>query len=452
MKRVFAAAAIATLFAATPASAGIPYGYYEFGEMVSELPAEAADLFGQQATLCHLVRKYHIAYIPLFFRSEGYVIAANHCAAASYVPLTADRFAALQAMGIVPKSLPAVPSLSLGQRSPPVAIGLLVAAFVMVVASAKRRQRRRVADLGDLPDATKALLDMLAHAATACGVPRTEAAPLIAVLATHFSTTPVQAQEVQRGADIALARSLPKPRPVDISMLARAVPTAHRQAAMEALMTLVETQGALPPSALPFLRHLSAQLKADAGLAKRRAYANVSPGGPLHGLIRPAKDHDPRPTGSHDEPPRAAPTATASAPEPTVSAGFHTVAEPLPPGTRVAFEIMCRAALKNGLPGPSEVEAIQAMSQLLLRMPLDPTFLARMIAAAANLPDPPDFALLLAGLSAPEKEKHVRMALLVASSRGNTSPAAAAFVAQLARAAGLDDARLRALYAELEEA
>ncbi|NJM84166.1 MAG: hypothetical protein HC844_18505 [Tabrizicola sp.] len=122
-----AVAGLATICLATTAEARRGGGgSYEFMEYVADFkaPAEATD--GKQLYLCHLIKDYHALFVPLYYQSEGYVLAENRCDTENYYDFTAAALAEAKAAGALPADLPDAPSISLARRIPTVILGLVI--------------------------------------------------------------------------------------------------------------------------------------------------------------------------------------------------------------------------------------------------------------------------------------------------------------------------------------
>lgn len=87
----------------------VPSGWYETTDFVAETTLPGM-------SLCHLVKKHHIAYLPYRFESMGYVMAENACKAETFFPLNATQVAELQKSGLIDPAIPLVPQTSLRLR------------------------------------------------------------------------------------------------------------------------------------------------------------------------------------------------------------------------------------------------------------------------------------------------------------------------------------------------
>ena len=109
-------------------------GHYEFMEFVAEFNAPADLIGGATLSLCHLIDKNHALYVPLWYESQGYVLAENRCVTDSYLSLTPQAFADAQAAGIIPADLPAEPSIGFLRKLPPYLFGLgLILGFISFI-------------------------------------------------------------------------------------------------------------------------------------------------------------------------------------------------------------------------------------------------------------------------------------------------------------------------------
>lgn len=251
IKPLFAATAAAlTLCAATPAAAGIPYGYQEFTDPVMPLPAGASGVAGEQVYLCHLVRKFHLAFVPVFYWSEGYVLGERACTTDHYTMLTPDQLANLKTTGILPAKLPAAPSLSWAQRSPMIAEALIVLGLFMAFRRASQRQQQRFAAMGDgLAEISKRVLDTLCHAARATGLTDANGVALIRQV-----TEKATGQSVSDSAILnTLSATKPRPSHYDQTRFAKGLTADQCDTLLHAILLMFTAANVMGPEARRFV-------------------------------------------------------------------------------------------------------------------------------------------------------------------------------------------------------
>lgn len=111
--RHFATGIIATALSLTSTSAdagrAIPHGWYEDTSFVAETSIPGL-------SLCHLVKKHHVAYLTYSYESLGYVLAEKSCDADSFWPVDASYIAQMQAEGSIAADLPTTPVFNLRQK------------------------------------------------------------------------------------------------------------------------------------------------------------------------------------------------------------------------------------------------------------------------------------------------------------------------------------------------
>jgi hypothetical protein len=256
IKALLAATAL-TLCAASPAAAGIPYGYDEFTDPVMPLPAAASDIAGDEVYLCHLVRKFHLAYVPVLYWSEGYVLGEQACTTERYHSLTADQISSLKATGVLPADLPALPSLTWAQRSPMIIEVLLIAAIAFSIHAAAKRQKARFAEMGSLPEISKRVLDTLCHAAHAAGLTTDNGHEFVARLTEKVTGNPISVALVSK-----IMATTAKPKQTDYARFAKGLTAPQRDTLMQAVLMVIAA-GTGTKTGQSFVTNLATACKMD---------------------------------------------------------------------------------------------------------------------------------------------------------------------------------------------
>ena len=129
-----------------------------------------ADTQIQGLSLCHLVKRRTVFFIPISTESLGYGLAENNCDTESYYPLSKEEMIAAQADGVIDAKLPSEPSLSTGQQLGNYLLygllGLGALAFVASKIGGRSGKRRKKVS----PTLHKAMLNAMCAMANADGV------------------------------------------------------------------------------------------------------------------------------------------------------------------------------------------------------------------------------------------------------------------------------------------
>lgn len=149
----------------------------------------------QGVSLCHLVKRRTVFFIPLTTESLGYGLAENKCDTDSYMPLTAEDMAAAQADGIIDASLPAVPEISTAQAIGNYLIyGLLGIGGLALVVSMIGGRKGRKSKVS--PTLHRAMLNAMCTMANADGVADPREVEVIHNIYARLTGTELAAQNV----------------------------------------------------------------------------------------------------------------------------------------------------------------------------------------------------------------------------------------------------------------
>lgn len=253
----FLVAAVAAALSLLPTAAAAKGGggYAEHLEYVADYGPQGE---GQEnLALCHLVKKYHVLFIPIYYQSEGYVLAENRCDTDSFYHFKEGGLAAAKAVGLLPADLPDEPSISLGQRVPTILWGLLLAA--VMVAAVKRRSRRNglAAQMSDLPQRTQVLLNVLCHAAKSDGRIAAQEIGLIAEITRKMTGTDVSHSRVEQIAAMAEKKLMPK----DFERFANGLDADGRESIVKAVLLVLAADNKLEKAEQRFLNGLISAFK-----------------------------------------------------------------------------------------------------------------------------------------------------------------------------------------------
>jgi tellurite resistance protein len=196
---VVAAAMLASLFGVAEARTGAGIsGSYEFMEYVADFAAPAELTEGKSLSLCHLIDKSHAFYVPIYFASQGYVLAENRCDTDSYLPLSSEQFSTAQAAGAIPAGVPSTPELSLARKLPPYGFGILMLFGGVAFLRRRRRAQSQGHDLSGLPTHVQRVLAVACHAAKADSQVGDEKIDMIAAIVQRTTDVEVDANQIRR--------------------------------------------------------------------------------------------------------------------------------------------------------------------------------------------------------------------------------------------------------------
>ncbi|MCX8509794.1 MAG: hypothetical protein ORN49_13120 [Rhodobacteraceae bacterium] len=257
-----AAAIAAFVGCAAPAQAGIPYGYQEFLDYVADLPTGDAEIAGFLASrvgpspaLCHLITKYHIMFIPIFYRSEVYALGENRCDTNKFYRLEGDALAQVKALEIFPADLPDAPSLGFARRLPPVLWAGLITMLSWASYRRTARKRSRYRLMGPISDTAKSLIDIICHAARFKPQVTEQDLEVLAALAQKVSGGSFDADRIR--SLIALCSNALTPR--DYKALIAGLSRERREMAMRLALSVLQTSGPLSDEQINFLGGLAAE-------------------------------------------------------------------------------------------------------------------------------------------------------------------------------------------------
>jgi DnaJ-domain-containing protein 1 len=199
MARYLVSALAAALMAmGTMAEARGGGGSAEFMDFVADTTIPPSETGGVQVSLCHLVKKYTAIGIPLFYESEGYVLAENRCETESYYSFTAEEFTLAQSLGMIPADIPDAPSISFARRIPAIILGLLVLAVIGAGINQARRKKARLAEMGSVSPFGQRMLEVLCHAAKSDGAVDAREVATIAAIAEQMTNTRFDPEKITR--------------------------------------------------------------------------------------------------------------------------------------------------------------------------------------------------------------------------------------------------------------
>jgi uncharacterized membrane protein YebE (DUF533 family) len=257
LKTVTAAVFAAGLaMSATGAMARGGGGSAEFMDFVADTTIPPAETGGAQVSLCHLVKKHTAIGIPLFYESEGYVLAENRCVTESYYSFTAEEFTLAQSLGMIPTDIPQAPSISLSRRIPTIILGLVIAALIGAGINRARRTKARVAEMGDVNPFAQRMLDVLCHAAKSDGATDAREVATIAAIAGQLTGTQFDAEKITRMIGLS-EKSL---QPAQFKKFAKDLTDDQKDALMRGALMVLAADGQVGRDEQKFLNGLAGGL------------------------------------------------------------------------------------------------------------------------------------------------------------------------------------------------
>jgi uncharacterized membrane protein YebE (DUF533 family) len=258
MKTVTTAAfALGLIFLSTGAEARRGGGgSEEFMDFVADTTIPPAETGGAQVSLCHLIKKHTAIGIPLWYESEGYVLAENRCETESYYSFTAEEFTLAQTLGMIPADVPAEPSISLARKTPMIILGLIIAFAILAGIQRSRRKKARLAEIGDVPPFAQRMLEVLCHAAKSDGVTDVREVATIATIAEQMTGTRFDAEKINR----MITLSEKNLQPAQFTKFAKGLTDAQKDAVMRGALMVLAADGQVGKDEQKFLNGLAGGL------------------------------------------------------------------------------------------------------------------------------------------------------------------------------------------------
>jgi tellurite resistance protein len=248
--------AMGTVAMGTMAEARGGGGSAEFMDFVAETTIPPAETGGVQVALCHLVKKHTAIGIPLFYQSEGYVLAENRCDTDSYYSFTAEEFAQAQSLGMIPADIPDAPAISLARRIPTIILGLVVLAMIGAGINQARRKKARLAEMGSVSPFAQRMLEVLCHAAKSDGATDAREVASIAAIAAQLTGTTFDPDRIARMIGLS-ERNL---QPAQFKRFAKDLTEDQKDAVLRGVLMVLAADGQVGRDEQKFLNGLAAGL------------------------------------------------------------------------------------------------------------------------------------------------------------------------------------------------
>jgi tellurite resistance protein len=255
-KLLVGALAAALMAMGTMAEARGGGGSAEFMDFVADTTIPPAETGGEQVSLCHLVKKHTAIGIPLFYQSEGYVLAGNRCETETYYSFTAEEFSLAQSLGMIPTDIPAAPAISFARRIPTIILGLLVLALIGAGIRQARRKKARLAEMGDISPFAQRMLEVLCHAAKSDGAADAREVATIAAIAEQMTGTRFDPEKITRM--IALCEKSLQPQ--QFTKFAKGLTEDQKDAVMRGALMVLAADGQVGKEEQKFLNGLAGGL------------------------------------------------------------------------------------------------------------------------------------------------------------------------------------------------
>ena len=257
-KTGFAALAFALVTTTAEARGGaVPSGWYEVTDFV-------ADTRIPGMSLCHLVKKDHIAYLPYSFESRGYVMAEDSCKADSFYRLNATQIEEMQNQGLLDSNIPLTPVFSLSQKIKGSLLYVVIGLGVLVAIATKLGGTTGIGGLKSRKSSKQANTRMLA---VMCQVAKCDGKiepGEIATIAAAIKRLTGNNIPVNQIAEVIHNTNLHHDLP-HLSALGEGLNTHDRLNLLEAALTVAVSDGSIATEEYAFIQDLShaLQIKAD---------------------------------------------------------------------------------------------------------------------------------------------------------------------------------------------
>jgi len=162
---------------------------------------------GGTMALCRYSTKYHLFWIGFFRHVNEYALSDQGCNGDYYYGITPAEFTQAQDDGQISADLPVQPRLGISEIltgfAGSIIIGLLILFAIYGGIMSSRRQKARMEAMGDIPHATKMVIDAMAHMARADGQVDDDEVATIAKIARDLTGDEFEDSLVRKIVDLA---------------------------------------------------------------------------------------------------------------------------------------------------------------------------------------------------------------------------------------------------------
>lgn len=236
---------------------GIGGGTAEILDFVAQTQIPVNGGADKMMALCHLIKKYHVVYLPVWYQSEGYVLSDNACAGESYFSITAEQLAAARKDGLIAADIPEVAKLTSQEEMTPWLWGALVAFGVLMFIRQMIRTVARRREIGGASDAVIRLVDAMCHAAKADGRIDAREIAAIQMIALRLTGTEYPEANIRRMIDLSKARLTP----AQFAAFGKGLGVAQKELVMQAVLMVLGADGEIAKKEQGFINGLANGLK-----------------------------------------------------------------------------------------------------------------------------------------------------------------------------------------------
>ncbi len=225
---------------------------------------------GRTVSLCHLVDFADVLFVPIYTTLQSYALSNDGCTGEIYSELSTEHFAAMQAAGMIPADLPAVPSADLKGLLWGHAWLILGAIGVLFRVAGMLTGRSRRGPKAGKPD-TLAIHSLVAMSQVAIAdgrIDETETRQIAHILTrlTGKSYAPEQVSDLLNRLN---------PSPADIDQIGQDLSEKDRQIVLEAALNIAVADGEIHPNEYAVVSDLAQRMRIGADQF-RSALARIS--------------------------------------------------------------------------------------------------------------------------------------------------------------------------------
>lgn len=256
MKFILTAFLVAVATCGFSTAAHAVAGTAEFMDYVAEteVPNQTS---GKQLSLCHLIEKWHVFFVPVYYSSKGYVLATDRCDTDRYAYLDEGDLGQMKAAELIPGSVPQTPSLSKLQFVTPFIWAVVIIGGIFIRSGKVRGQTpqgRAVA-----ADYMTRVLEVACRAALADGKIEDREIGAICGIASQFTSDPVHPDKMRDMVDYVRSQ----PETADYTALGQGLDEFERNQLMRVALTVIGPENANDGADKAFLDRLGMGLLID---------------------------------------------------------------------------------------------------------------------------------------------------------------------------------------------
>ena len=241
-----------TLSSAAHARSG-PGGTTEFMEFVAptQIPVDGSS--DKMMALCHLLKKTHAVFIPIWYESKGYVLSDNNCTDDTYYSMTPEQMTEARALGLIGADVPETPQLTSQQKAMPFLWGAVVLFGIAMFIRQKLRNAARRREIGGSSDAVTRLVDAMCHAAKADGVVDANEVGTIKAIALRLTGAEYPDDKIRKMIDLSQA----KLTPAQFAAFGKGLNAQQKELVMQAVLMVLGADGQIATKEQAFINGLA---------------------------------------------------------------------------------------------------------------------------------------------------------------------------------------------------